>query len=179
MTVSPYNSGTVEIDQTPASSYPIDIEIDSNQEVSLKAVPNYGYEFIGWDGSLSGTNNPAIIVMDCDKRITASFSQNTYTLTIDVNGGGSTTPSVGTHNHPIEAAVTITAIPESGWQFDGWSGDVAEPESTTITIIMDSAKNVTANFSEVKPNWWLIDGSIVGFIIIIVAVWLAFRRRTA
>ena len=177
MTVSPYNSGTVEIDQTPASSYPIDIEIDSNQEVSLKAVPNDGYDFIGWNGSLSSNDNPAIIVVDCDMQIIASFSQSTYTLTIDVNGSGSTTPSVGIHNYPIEAAVTVTAIPESGWKFDSWTGDIAEAESTTTSLIMDSDKTVTANFSEVKPNWWLIDGSIVGFIVVIVAAWLILRNR--
>ena len=178
MDVSPVNGGTIEVDQTPATSYPYVIELNNGQEVSLNAVPNHGYEFTGWNGSLTGNDNPATIIIDCNKRITARFSQRTYTLTININGNGYTTPAAGNHNHPIDTNAIISATPEEGWQFDGWTGDVMEPESSITILTVDASKTVTANFSEIKPNWWLIDGSIVGFLVVIVAIWLAFRNRS-
>jgi uncharacterized repeat protein (TIGR02543 family) len=43
-------------------------------EVNLTAVANAGWTFSGWSGDLSGTNNPATIVMDADKTVTALFT---------------------------------------------------------------------------------------------------------
>jgi hypothetical protein len=44
--------------------------------------------------------------------------------------------------------VTVTATPDSGWQFDNWSGDLSGSTNPT-TITMNSNKSVTATFSEV------------------------------
>ena len=41
--------------------------------VTLTPVPNPGYIFAGWTGDLTGANNPAVIVMDRTKSITANF----------------------------------------------------------------------------------------------------------
>jgi hypothetical protein len=35
----------------------------------------------------------------------------------------------------------------SDWRFDGWTGDVADPDSASTTVTMDSDKMVTANFA--------------------------------
>lgn len=71
-------------------------------------------------------------------------------LTIYVNGRGKTTPDPGSYRfsyygHPEPEQVTATAEPDSGWKFDGWSGDVPSP-SPTIEIAKDGDKEVTANF---------------------------------
>jgi uncharacterized repeat protein (TIGR02543 family) len=42
--------------------------------VALEAIPSFGYVFNGWTGDVSGTDNPLFAVIDCNKRITASFS---------------------------------------------------------------------------------------------------------
>jgi len=41
--------------------------------VTLTPVPNTGFIFGGWAGDLTGANNPAVIVMDRTKTITANF----------------------------------------------------------------------------------------------------------
>ncbi len=66
--------GIIKTDQTTAPSYPYTYDIDSDTPVSVEAVPAFGYVFDGWSGDLSGTTNPATIVMDCDKSVTANFS---------------------------------------------------------------------------------------------------------
>jgi PKD repeat protein len=69
-----------------------------------------------------------------------------YTLTTNVVGNGSIglSPSGGTYC--AGTVVTLTATPDSGWQFDNWSGDLGGSTNPT-TITMTSNKSVTANFS--------------------------------
>jgi len=71
--VSPTH-GIVKVNQIAPSSYPFEYTFDSDTEVSLEAVPAFGYAFRRWSGDLSGTTNPNIIKIDCDKNITADFS---------------------------------------------------------------------------------------------------------
>ncbi len=71
-----------------------------------------------------------------------------YALTINTVGNGTTT-GAGTYDEGT--VVPITATPASGWQFDNWTGDVANPNSATATVTMDADKTVTANFSEAPP----------------------------
>ena len=44
------------------------------QVVTLTAAPAPGFQFVGWNGDLSGTNNPVIVTMDTNKYVTAIFS---------------------------------------------------------------------------------------------------------
>jgi uncharacterized repeat protein (TIGR02543 family) len=109
----------------------------------------------------------------------------TATLTITVNGSGFAAPAMGEHEYSADEAVTITATPDSGWQFDGWDGDVANSNSATTTVTMDASKTVTANFSETPVtttpppattvpnpdeetplNMWLIIGSVLGILVV-------------
>ena len=47
------------------------------ETATINAIPSNGWEFSGWSGALSGTNNPATITMDGDKTITAIFTEIT------------------------------------------------------------------------------------------------------
>jgi len=40
---------------------------------TLTAIPDTGYQFIQWSGDLTGSENPAVLLMDYDKDITATF----------------------------------------------------------------------------------------------------------
>jgi hypothetical protein len=57
--------------------------------VTLKAVPDFGYQFSGWGGDLSGMNNPAIFVMNTNKIVSASFTKLEGNLVFATNCGGS------------------------------------------------------------------------------------------
>jgi len=72
----------------------------------------------------------------------------TYTLSVSVSpsGAGSVSPSSGEYESGVQ--VTLTASPASGYTFDYWSGS-ASGTTSTITIIMDSDKSLTAHFETI------------------------------
>ena len=90
-----------------------------------------------------------------------------YTLNIEVNGSGSTTPTAGNYPYPEGSVVDISATPDEGWLFDGWTGDVANPDSASTTVTIGSNKTISASFIEegvipepepepepTYPWWW-------------------------
>ena len=149
MDVSPNDSGAVEVDETVQSSLPVTIRFDNGAAVRLKAIPAPGYHFDSWSGDLTGTGNPSTVIMSCNKRVTANFSQVMHTLTMRVDGNGSINPAVGNHSYAEGVLLKITAVPESGWQFDSWTGEVTTPDSPTTTVIVDSEKTIAARFSRI------------------------------
>jgi hypothetical protein len=151
--------------------------LDNGEVVNIEAIPSPGYSFKEWNGSLSGNENPAMLTMDCTKSVTAIFIEKLPELTISMKGKGSTSPEAGTHNYPPGTTVTITAIPDDGWQFDGWTGDVPESESALIVITIEANKDITANFSQTTPNQTIYYYIISGIIACGIIVWLLVRAR--
>jgi uncharacterized repeat protein (TIGR02543 family) len=116
-----------------------------NESVSLQAVPGTGYHFTGWSGSLSGSTNPASIVMNADKSVTAAFAVNTYTLTTSAtNGSVVRSPQAASYTHG--STVSLQAVAAEGYEFAGWSGAVSG-SANPVEIVMDSNKSVTAAFT--------------------------------
>ncbi len=122
--------------------------------IPITATPAEGYEFSHWtpdDTPGVSIANPyeasTTVTMDADYTVTAHFAPIVHTLTVNTVGNGTVTKDpdiVGPYNYGTE--VELTAIPDSGWLFDGWSGDLSglnNPE----TITMDADKSVTATFT--------------------------------
>ena len=82
-----------------------------------------------------------------------------YNLTINIIGNGTIVPSSGVHNYPSGKLVNLTATADTGWTFDQWTGDVADPLLNITTITMDDNKTVTAYFTEDK---YTLDIIIIG-----------------
>jgi uncharacterized repeat protein (TIGR02543 family) len=112
--------------------------------VFLEAISADGWTFNGWSGDASGTGNTTIII-DSSKTVTATFTQNEYTLTMLVAGEGTVSPGNGTYLSG--ATVSLEAIASDDWGFSEWSGDASGTENTTI--VMDRNKVVTATFTNV------------------------------
>jgi len=121
--------------------------------VELTAVPDEGWEFSYWSGDLTGGNNPDYITIDEDKSVTAHFSQNEFTLTVNVFGNGTVIKDPNQATYPYGTTVELTAVPDNGWLFDDWSGDLSGSENPK-EILIDGNKVVNANFKEddIKPN---------------------------
>jgi len=117
---------------------------DKGAKVTVKALPEKGYRFSGWSGDVSRKKNPITVRMNSDKSIKANFVRQ-YTLTTAAGEGGTTDPAPGIYTYDDGAEVAITAVPESGDRFSGWSGDASGTDNP-ITITMDSDKSITANF---------------------------------
>ncbi len=73
--------------------------------------------------------------------------QTDYILNIYAEGNGITNPAVGIHTYPEDTVVNVNAAPSLGWQFDYWVGDVANANSVSTNVTMNSDKTITAVFS--------------------------------
>jgi subtilisin family serine protease len=98
----------------------------------------------------NGIAKPRIRVNDALAYLAGS-SPPTYTLTVSRAGSGSGTVSGSGINcgatcsqaYAAGTAVSLTATPDSGSVFAGWSGDCT---STSCTVTMNAARSVVANF---------------------------------
>jgi uncharacterized repeat protein (TIGR02543 family) len=113
--------------------------------VTLTATADIGWSFDGWSGDLSGTDNPETITMDGNKDVTATFTQDQYTLTVIVEGEGSVDWEPDEETYTYGDVVTLTAVPDLGSTFVGWSGDLSG-SSNPDSITMVTSKSVTATF---------------------------------
>ncbi len=128
-------------------------------EVKLSASANAGWTFAGWSGDLTGNSNPATLIMDADKTVTATFTRDEYTLTTGVSGSGSVTRSPDQATYHYGDVVQLTATGSSGWTFSGWSGNLTGTDNPA-TITMDANKSVTAIFTgtTITQEIELLDG---------------------
>ncbi len=124
----------------------------SGQTVTLQATPNAGYTFSGWSGDLTGTTNPVTLTMNSNKSVTANFSAapapTTYTLTVSAVYGTVTKTPNQTSYTPGQT-VTLQAIPNTGFKFTGWSGDLTGT-TNPATLVMNGNKSVTATFRFIR-----------------------------
>jgi len=115
--------------------------------VRLTATPVAGWSFSGWSGALSGSANPADLTVTGNLTVTATFIQNTYTVSVTVlpsSAAGTVTPNVSSPYHYGDLVV-LTESPNLGYTFSGWSGDGSGTGSTrSVTVTGNMA--VTATF---------------------------------
>ena len=71
-----------------------------------------------------------------------------FNLTISVNGEGTVSASPENDSYLSGTQVTLSATPESGWEFNRWSGNASGTENP-VSIIADTDKTITATFSEI------------------------------
>jgi uncharacterized repeat protein (TIGR02543 family) len=116
--------------------------------VVLTATPAAGYVFSSWSGDATSTANPLTVSMTSNKAITANFTAipaDAFTLTVNaVNGSVVKTPNQATYTNG--SSVVLTATAAAGYVFSSWSGD-ATGSVSPLTVIMNSNKNITANFT--------------------------------
>lgn len=60
--------------------------------------------------------------------------------------GGSVIPQSDSENMTPNESLTITAVPNEGYRFMYWLGDVADPTTMSTTVLADSPKMVIAVF---------------------------------
>lgn len=76
----------------------------------------------------------------------------TYVLTIVASEGGTTQPAPGSYTYTHGTEIDIRALPDEGYDFSQWSGDVPPglEKINSVLIIMDSDKSITAQFEKQK-----------------------------
>ncbi|MDA7930119.1 hypothetical protein N9B63_04710 [Akkermansiaceae bacterium] len=108
---------------------------------TLTATPDLGFVFDGWTGDATGIDNPLSLVMDSNKTVGATFVPAPYSLSISATNGGVS----GSGEYLADITATLTATPDPGFLFDGWTGDASGTDNP-LDLVMDSNKTVGASF---------------------------------
>lgn len=133
---------------------------DGVATTAVTAVPDAGYHFVNWTGTggfVTSTTNPITVTpAGGDMTVTANFAPDGFTLTVLKNGPGSVTGtsiSCGTdcsELFPVGTSVTLTAVPDAGYTFTGWSGAGCSGDGD-CTVTMTANSTVTAYFACILP----------------------------
>ena len=133
-----------------------DDTFDAGTLLSLTATPDAGAAFTGWSGGCTGTAVSCAVTVDGAKTISAHFVrlENTASVTLAGNGQGTVTSSpagltCGTTcsaSFAADATVALSASPEAGSYFAGWSGGCSG--SGVCVLPMTDTRAVTATFTK-------------------------------
>ena len=121
-------------------------------QANVSATPLIGYSFSGWsgDGIENNYSSKTFVSMTQPRTVTAIFMNKYYSLHLDSSFGGNVS---GEGNYSYGDLVAITAIPEEGYEFQQWSGNIeGNLTSPSTTILIDANKSITANFSQITEN---------------------------
>lgn len=88
-------------------------------------------------------------------RVYEQVTPGPYPLSTLSSGPGTVTASPQQNEYDAESVVQLTAVPENGHQFMGWSGDTTSSDNP-LTITMQRGWHFIARF--VKPGEMLISG---------------------
>ena len=115
----------------------------SNTVVTLSANPAQGWSLNAWGGACGGNSPTCNVTMTGDESVSATFTQNYYTLTASLSGQGTITSSDGfincpgtcSHTYLSLTAVTLNQSPAPGWNFAGWSGACSGVGQCQLTML--------------------------------------------
>ncbi len=126
--------------------------------VTLSASPAAGSAFSGWSGGGCSGTGSCMVTMSAAATVTATFSLNTYALTVIKAGPGAgtitSTPagiacgSTCSASYSSGTMVTLTAFATNGF-FNGWSGGGCSGTGS-CTVPMSAATTVTATFQTLE-----------------------------
>lgn len=171
-------NGTVTIGKDYTAQNDTMLAVEKGTSFYVKAAAEEGYGFTGWsvDGTtVIATDNPVRVVVAENgslsvngtpvtmEQLTPVFVQ-LINVTLTSNAGGTISYSYNynstvsgtvaenetkTVNVPAGTEITLTANPNSGYNFDNWTGVTDTSAATTITCTEGTA--ITANFVK-APN---------------------------
>lgn len=147
--VSPSGGGTVTLGAS--SGY-------YNDQINITASASTGYAFSGWTttgGTIASASSVStkITMPAANTTVTASFTHVSYSVSSVVSPSGGGTVTLGASSAYYNDSVSITATPETGYQFSGWTttgGTIASASSASTTLTMPNANvTVTATFTKI------------------------------
>lgn len=138
--VDPEGAGTV----TPASG-----EFDKGSEIEMKATASENWIFAGWDGDVTGSDNPTKVGITKDLYVLATFEKMEHALNVKTQGEGSVEQKlIPAKSYEHGSTVELTAKPAKKWAFIEWQGDLSGSENPA-SILVDQNREVTAVFEQI------------------------------
>jgi hypothetical protein len=155
LVVDPGDWGTVEIEPLKPEGY------DYGDQVILTPVPQAGWLFAGWEGA-SGSDpvergdGTWLLTVDGHEELTATWERAEYALnTYVVEGAGQILIDPLKPSYGYGDQVWLTAVPQLGFAFRGWGGDISGTENpTSLTITGDAT--VTASFAAGPVRYYFV-----------------------
>jgi PKD repeat protein len=161
LSVSKQGTGSGQVSSTPGGiscRSGCQASFGTGTVVTLTPTPDAGSVFAGWSGDCSGTGS-CQVTMNQARSVVATFAPETFGLTVSRAGSGSgsvsSTPGGIGCGPGCQASfepgtvVTLTATPDAGSVFAGWSGDCSGTGSCQVT--MSQARSVIATLAPNLP----------------------------
>lgn len=165
--VEPAGAGEIDLNGTILPGYPYSDSLTAGPEHNLTAIPAAGWGFTSWE---SATHPADVFTPDVDSEeagytleqpdtVIAHFEILPVDLTIEVEGPGMGNVilngvPLGAYPHTESFTpgdmINLEAIPEPGYQFDGWSFEnhvFPDLESLLLAFEITEEDVVTAHFS--------------------------------
>ncbi len=152
-------TGTGKVTSSPAGidcGATCEHEFSEGTVVTLTATPEGGSSFAGWSGAGCTGTGTCQVTLSAAKEVTATFTAPKFKLKVVKAGTGTgkvTSSPAGIdcgatceHEFSEGTVVTLTATPEGGSSFAGWSG-AGCTGTGTCQVTMTAAKEVTATFT--------------------------------
>ena len=144
-----------------------------NRPLTVTATPAAGYHFVSWSGSGSASifdpfSSSTTLTISAEAAVSANFAvtpaEASLTVAVSPVGAGEATPS-GTNTFKTAEPITITATPNTGFYFLGWTYSsgavtVANCLSPTTTATLYDNATITANFAAIQQETNLTLGKI-------------------
>jgi FtsP/CotA-like multicopper oxidase with cupredoxin domain len=129
--------------------------------VQLTATPIADWSFANWTGGLTSAINPDSVTIHGDTSVTANYTQNEYTLTVNsAHGTIAKNPDQATYHEGD--VVQLTATPTVGWSFANWTGDLTSSVNpASITIHGNTAATVNYTQNEYSLTVTSAHGTVV------------------
>ena len=140
------------------------MSVPPGTDVELFAAPANFSDFTGWGGACSGTG-ACSFTLTTPQNVSATFTRQRFPITVATIGDGTVTSSPAgidcgamcSADFDAASTVELSAVPATGWRFDGWSGacsgtgacsvQVFGPESVTATFVQQFTLSVTTGGS--------------------------------
>jgi hypothetical protein len=146
----------------------------SGTSVTLTAKPDPGSTFTGWSGNVDCPGiGPCTVIMNQHREVVAEFDWPTLSvskISLTGHGNGRVTSSPGgidcgkdcEESYRSGTSVTLTAKPDPGSTFTGWSGDVDCPGIGPCTVILNNDVEVVASFVKMPSITSIISSLLLG-----------------
>ena len=129
---------------------------EEGAEVTLTARPNSFQPLSGWTGCTSESGDECQVAVDAAAQVTATFVPVLHQVSVTRSGTGSGTVTSSPTGFACGATCTpafqegqgvlLTAAPDPGSEFVGWSGGCAGTGRACIVLVLED-KTVVANFA--------------------------------
>lgn len=151
---SPVEGGTVTVS-------PQQDTYDPGTQITVTASSNTDYTFTGWSGDLSGTELSKVTTVNGNLNIVGNFGLAEFTFEATSSGNGTVDWTPKKDLYAAGEEVTVTASPNSGFAFNGWTGGIIAPkELNPLVVTMDGNKSVIANF--VSSQTFVVNVTVPG-----------------